>query len=133
MSGPYGDLRILVTGARGPLTPEQEDHVRAVLRRTASAALVLGKTVVVVEGRCPKGGVALVAQRWAEETPGVFDEGHPADWKRYGRGAGMIRNQHMVNLGADICLAFPNARSRGTWDCLRKAADTGVIGRVYPI
>jgi hypothetical protein len=32
----------------------------------------------------------------------------------------------MVSLGADICLAFPQPGSKGTWDCARKAADAGI-------
>lgn len=36
-----------------------------------------------------------------------------ADWKRYGRGAGPMRNQEIVKA-ADVVVAFWNGESRGT-------------------
>jgi hypothetical protein len=35
----------------------------------------------------------------------------------------------MVDLGADLCLAFPMPRSRGTWDCVRRAKKAGIVVR----
>ena len=49
-----------------------------------------------------------------------------ADWEGNGRRAGPIRNQWMVNAGADVCLAFPLAGSVGTWDCVRRARAAGI-------
>ena len=37
----------------------------------------------------------------------------PADWNRYGRSAGMLRNKEMGNF-SDVLLAFWDNRSRGT-------------------
>jgi hypothetical protein len=40
----------------------------------------------------------------------------------------------MASLGAKLCLAFPRkGGSRGTWDCIRKAADAGIPVRIYPL
>lgn len=125
-------LRVLVTGTRDT-TATQDTFVARTLARVCGEALGNGRPVVIVEGRCPKGGVDRAAQRWAESTPGVTDEGHPADWKQYGKRAGMIRNGEMVHAGADICVAFPGPGSIGTWDCLKKAAAAGIAGRVYPL
>jgi len=124
--------RILVTGSR-ECTEVQARYVENVLYTAASGPLGRGRIVVVVEGRCPKGGVDRVAQRWADQTRGVTGEGHPADWDRHGNAAGPIRNTEMVAAGADICLAFPSASSKGTWDCIRKAADAGIHVRIYPL
>lgn len=120
--------RVLVTGSR-KVTEAQADHVRAVLRRI----VVARKSLVIVQGECPYGGVDLVARQWAEATLSVESEGHPAEWERYGKRAGMLRNSAMVALGADICLAFPAPDSRGTWDCLTKAAKAGIHTRIYPL
>lgn len=123
-------FRILVTGAR-VVTTACEDIVIRALNRVSTGPHNAGRSIVVVEGACPSGGVDLVAHRWAR----VFGipERHPADWKRYGKAAGPRRNAEMVALGAHICLAFPDDESNGTWDCLRKAANAGIVGHVYPL
>lgn len=53
-------------------------------------------------------------------------EVHDADWERYGKAAGNIRNQEMVELGAYLCLAFPMKQSTGTFDCIRRAENAGI-------
>jgi hypothetical protein len=124
--------RVLVTGSR-KITDAQADHVRAILRRECSSALANLRPVIIVQGECPYGGVDLVAREWADGGVGAKSEGHPAEWERYGKRAGMLRNSAMVALGADICLAFPAPDSRGTWDCLTKAAKAGIHTRIYPL
>lgn len=124
--------RILVTGAR-EATAEQDDFVVSVLYVAAMPHLQLGREVIIIEGRCPKGGVDRAAERWAKSAKGVIDEPHPADWNKHGRAAGNIRNTEMVRTGAHICLAFPGPKSTGTWDCLTKAGKAGIHVRIYPL
>jgi len=53
----------------------------------------------------------------------------PADWKSYGKGAGPIRNQLMLDEGKpDLVLAFHNdiSSSRGTADMIRRAKKHGI-------
>lgn len=60
----------------------------------------------------------------------VPTEVHPvtsADWRRHGKKAGPMRNQRMVDAGADVCLAFPHADSVGTWDCAARAMRAGIF------
>lgn len=51
-----------------------------------------------------------------------------ADWKRYGRSAGPIRNRAMLDLSPDAVVAFhgflPN--SKGTRDCVEEAQRRGI-------
>lgn len=56
---------------------------------------------------------------------GLEIEAHPARWDVYGKAAGPLRNKEMVELGADLVLAFPVGESRGTRGCMRLAREKG--------
>lgn len=79
------------------------------------------------------GADALVDRIAKTDWAGVAVERWPANWAEYGRGAGPIRNQQMVDMGAECCLAFPDPMSVGTWDCIRRAAAAGIKTRIYPV
>lgn len=57
---------------------------------------------------------------------GWTTEAHYPDWDRYGKRAGFIRNQRMVDLGADLCIAFTRDNSRGTAHCALAAEAAGI-------
>ena len=112
--------RILVTGSRN------WTDVRTVYRALtdhSAEAIRQGRRVLVIAGDA-RGADALAAV-WAV-SHAVGGESHPADWEKHGKAAGPIRNQEMVDLGADICLAFPLGESRGTRDCMRRAEEAGI-------
>ena len=118
-------FRILVTGSRnwtelGPIRQGFE----VVLRRyhLDSAA------VTVVHGAA-KGAGTIAAQ--IAESMGMKVEAWPADWQKYGRKAGPLRNTEMVAAGADVCLAFPLPGSIGTHDCIRRAKAARIPTYVY--
>jgi hypothetical protein len=97
------DYRILVTGSRD--WPD-ERRVEGALEALAAQLPAL----VVVHGDAPRGpdflaGFWVRRQRSAGRT-GISEEPHPADWDRYGKRAGMIRNAEMVTAGADMCFAW---------------------------
>lgn len=52
------------------------------------------------------------------------------DERNYCPAVGNHRNQRMVDLGADMCLAFPLGRASGTRDCVRRAAAAGIPVRI---
>jgi len=45
----------------------------------------------------------------------------PTELDLYGSKAEFIRNQAMVDSGADLCVAFPVGKDRETWDCIKRA------------
>lgn len=79
---------------------------------------------MLVHGHCPRGADKLADDVGREM--GLDIERHPADWGKYHRGAGMIRNMEMVKLGADVCLAFPTEESVGTIRCMDAARKAGI-------
>jgi YspA, cpYpsA-related SLOG family len=110
--------RILVTGSR-EWTDKQTIH-RALFDHGR-----WGDTLV--SGSCPTGADRIAEDYWRAFGP---IERHPAKWSE-GKSAGPRRNQEMVDLGADICLAFPLPESRGTRHCMEAANRAGIPVRVY--
>lgn len=51
-----------------------------------------------------------------------------ADWKKYGRSAGPIRNRIMLDMNPDLVIAFHNdiENSKGTKDCKKEAEKRGI-------
>lgn len=119
--------RVLITGSRnwtdtktlyGALTDEWMEH---------------GDFILIHGGAR---GADEMAGHWASWSNTIRDfnvtvEVYPADWNAHGRGAGAIRNQKMVDTGADICLAFPTDSSRGTLDCIRRARAAKIPVKVF--
>ena len=92
-------MRLLITGSRSWVDVQLIDYVLAAFSQADG--------VTLVSGACPDG-----ADRICEHLAGVLGwtiERHPADWATHGRRAGFLRNRHMVELGADVCLAFISA------------------------
>lgn len=78
---------------------------------------------VIVHGNA-KGADRIAAQ----EAPkiGLLVEPHPADWEKYGKRAGPIRNRYMADRGADLCIAFWDGSSKGTADMIQVANEHGI-------
>ena len=114
--------------------------VLAELREEAAWIADLGVTpdteLVVVHGDAK--GADTIAKRWARKhaRDGVVEEAHPADWRPTGvfdRRAGIKRNQKMVDLGADLVLAFSaEPITPGTAHCVQAAQKAGItVRRIY--
>jgi hypothetical protein len=125
-----GPLRVLVTGT-GEVTDGQADYVRYVLNWVTEDARAAGRAVIIIEGEAP--GVDTVSRQWAEASPGVTVEPYRAQWDRFGKAAGPMRNAEMVAAGADVCIAFPVRKSRGTKDCIEKAMDADIVTMIFPL
>ena len=126
-------MRILVTGSRDWEDLNVVYRVLTTLVATHGLLRPIGPTVrsrydmtgwVIVHGACPTGADAF-ADAFARGNQ-IAVERHPADWERHGKAAGPIRNREMVELGADLCLAFIRNRSRGASGCAALAEAAGI-------
>ena len=61
---------------------------------------------------------------WAEQR-GIPVVDYPADWDKYGRSAGMVRNAKMI-ANADAVIALWDGVSRGTAEAIRLARRRGI-------
>lgn len=76
----------------------------------------------VIQGEADGGD--LIAKLWALEN-GLDCESFPAKWKKYGKRAGYIRNQQMLDEGApDVVIALPGGA--GTKMMTKLARESGV-------
>jgi hypothetical protein len=87
-----------------------------------------GQQLVIVHGAAR--GVDEEAGAYARSL-GLKVEEFPAGWEKHGRAAGHIRNQAMLESGADAVIAFKRnfnwALDRGgTEDMVRRAKEAGV-------
>ena len=75
------------------------------------------KEITIHSGHCK--GVDLMGEQYAKEK-GLLLEVYPAEWKKYGKAAGPIRNKQMVEK-ADIVIAFVCERAKGTKNLIAQA------------
>ena len=104
--------RILITGGRDYNNQRVIDHVLDTYTNEGDILIVGGAR-----------GVDTIAERFALRRGRAIDK-HVADWEKYGKRAGYIRNHKMVTSGADLCIAFPGGR--GTADCVERALNSGI-------
>ena len=75
-------------------------------------------------------GADALGKRYAEER-GIPVTSYPANWEKYGRAAGPIRNKQMA-ADADMLVAFWDGQSRGTHSMIKlmqgKRVEIGYTG-----
>lgn len=108
-------MRVLVCGGR--------DYADRDLLFMALDTLKLTRGVIIIISGCARGADTLGIE-WAEAR-GVAVARFPADWEKYRRAAGPIRNQQMLVEGKpDLVIAFPGGR--GTADMVKRATTAGI-------
>lgn len=118
----------MIDGWRQAPSPDR-DVMQSALRDARARAN--GRHMVIVHGGAR--GADHLASMLGFYADNAHTEPHPADWDRqddgsYDRSAGFRRNQKMVDLGADLCLAFlkKGAGNRGTKHCADLARKAGI-------
>ena len=120
-------FRLLVVGS-----PDWSDKL-TIVRELAVFAREHGKDVVLVSGATYTGSDAM-----CESVAKTFEwiiETHPAKWNKqengsYNRRAGFQRNELMINLGADACLAFIKNGSVGASQAIGLAEKAEITTKV---
>lgn len=123
--------RILVTGSRTWTNRDVLENALIEAWREVVLTKGLPHPVVLVHGDA-KGADRMAEALWHLAHLPV--EAHPADWRPsgiYNPHAGHARNQKMVDLGADLCLAFIHNNSAGATDCARRAEEAGIPVRYF--
>lgn len=108
----YNKFKLIVAGSR---TFSDYDRMAADLDR-----LLINKKpyVIICTGACPRGADALAA-RYARER-GLELREFPANWDRWRKNAGPIRNRQLADYG-DALVAYWDGRSRGTASMIHEA------------
>ena len=84
---------------------------------------------VVVSGGAK--GIDSLAEQWAVAT-GIPCEKYPANWKKYGRAAGPIRNKEMAEK-AEALIAIWDGKSNGTKNMIALARKAELSIFVYRV
>lgn len=99
--------KLLVCGSRG-IT--DKDWIKSNIETYWYWNLACYKFPVMIEGEAK--GVDSIAKEYAQENEWEI-ESYPADWEKYGKSAGYIRNEIMVKA-ADEVLILWDGSSKGT-------------------
>ena len=118
-------LRLLITGSR---TWSDVECIRTAFMQIKDNH---GVEVVLVSGACPKGADRLCEVVAAEL--GWKVELHPADWNRYGKRAGFVRNSVMIDTEPDLVLGFIHNGSKGATMTAKLSIKKGIHTIVHKI
>ena len=126
-----GEYRVIIAGSR-----EMADYEAA--RKAISGVLGEiggGAQVRVVSGHCR--GADILGERYAREH-GLELSVFPAEWNRYGRRAGFIRNTRMAEFASEegvegSLIAFWDGQSRGTKMMIGIAEKKGLSIHVFDL
>ena len=119
--------RIIVAGSRS------FNNYRLLRSKLDEITADIHDEIEIVSGNAR--GADRLGERYAREhniSVALF----PADWSVYGKPAGIIRNQIMINnvsKGKALVVVFWDGESRGALDMIRRARGAGIETKVYRI
>jgi hypothetical protein len=116
-------MKLIIAGSR---SVNEHDHmlVEKALQESG-LGIIVGSCLNIDEVVCGMArGADTLGYNWALNQ-GLSVTKFPADWDMFGKKAGFIRNQTMVDY-ADAALFLWDGHSRGTADCIRRAKRKGI-------
>ncbi len=123
------ELRIIIAGSR---TFEDYEY----LKRCVSEYLTThsDREIIIVSGNAK--GADKLGERFAEEN-NIKVCKFPANWQRYGRGAGRMRNLEMLDYISEVgcegeVLAFWDDKSTGTKHTITNAEKRNICVHIFP-
>lgn len=125
-------MRLLITGSRGW---HDEEAIEDCIVNCWDEALDAGEEFVLIHGHARSGADALadkVGRRLGLKVGETLIR-VPADWKRYGKAAGPIRNQAMIDeFNPTRVAAFrATGKSNGTDDMIDRARKAEIETHVH--
>ena len=109
-------MRCIIAGGRDYwFTAQDTDRLDFLSRGSRISEVVCGGAPGADEG----------GKQWAISR-GILVKVFPADWAKYGRAAGPIRNEEMAKY-ADMCVLFPGGRGTASMRALAKKYDLALV------
>ena len=115
--------RIIICGTR-----DFDD--RELLYSTLDSITHTMTNLEIISGGCR--GADSIGEEYAK-TRNILLTVFPADWDKYGRAAGPIRNKQMLNYALEenaVVVAFWDGKSRGTLNMIQAAKNANVDVRI---
>jgi hypothetical protein len=109
-------MRTIIAGSRS--CSDYNELLRAIDKKEWEISVVLSGAAQ---------GVDLLGEMWAIKNNKPL-ETYPAQWRKYGKSAGFLRNETMAQ-NADALIAIWDGKSKGTKHMIEKAKDHGL--KVY--
>jgi YspA, cpYpsA-related SLOG family len=117
-------MKLIVAGSRTFIDyPKLKASLDNLLKNTDK------KDVTIISGAA--NGADRLGEQYAEEN-GIALDKHPANWDRFGKSAGYIRNKEMAEVATHLAL-FWDGISKGSKHMLDIAKEKGLIIRVIKI
>ena len=116
--------RVIVAGGRDFT---DEEYLNASLNEIKNEYV----EIEIVSGHA--NGADKLAEEYARRL-GLALKVFPADWRKYGKAAGPIRNREMLSYimeGSPVVVAFWDGQSKGTKNMIDQAKREGVECRIF--
>ncbi len=115
--------RIIVCGGRHF---NDYDTLESLVDSVLAEKSLSNNEIEIISGHCE--GADMLGELYAKKH-GIVCKVFPAEWTKYGRAAGPIRNSQMIEYASEstipIVVAFVSPRTKGTTDTVNKATKRG--------